>query len=256
MEKNSNPGFNVSAAIDALHHEALALGDEPTLGGNHSDPYFIATGHVYLHGVQANGVRCTKSPCQLGGACHALYELLEYQRESTSPRIHALLEMQQVTERAWADLRDHTALMADSTTAVLRSVLEQHHQEEALRSPGLLHDHALICERPLQIVQQMYALLHTLDDYAHDIRIPIISRELGQPVSLKPSALLLTAVYQHLHWGGFTYRRAGELVRDGVGGNPAGRVRSRVDSADARSILPRDVALSRHAEIAAHDFCS
>jgi hypothetical protein len=66
------------------------------------------------------------------------------------------------------------------------------------------------------------------------------STELGQPSDRKRSTLLLTAVYQHLRWGGFTYREIAKLVPHSLRGQSYRRIVNRALGEDARSLHPID----------------
>src|SRR5262249_17341105 len=124
--------------------------------------------------------------------------------------------------------------------AVLRRSEERHRFEA--EHPGLMiHDHELLCVRPLRILRTMTMLFQQLQGFDDELRGLAYSRELQQPGDTKRGDLLLTAVYQHLRWGQLKYAEIAELVPDGNGPKGAAeRVRARVKSADQRSVRPRD----------------
>jgi hypothetical protein len=100
-------------------------------------------------------------------------------------------------------------------------------------------EHDILCMRPGQLIVQMTALLLNLERFERELRGRVSSFELQQSGDKRAANLLLTAVYQHLHWGGLSYAEIATLVPDELG--PLGakeRVRSRVRSDNARSLMP------------------
>jgi hypothetical protein len=229
-------GFDLDTAIYTLHGEAVKAGAVPKEGESAGDPNAIATAH--LHELQ--GPECSKRPCRLAGLCHALYELLQYRIERANMKT-VLVAIEQ-TERMRKTVR-LARKQYHSGLAALREENEERHRSERnrrLKTPG--HDHDVLCVRPGLVLLAMDALLASAGSMEEGLRGLLWSPELQQPNDNRASDLLLTAVYQHLHWGGLTYREIAEFVPDNDRRRGAAdRARSRVRSADARSLRPREL---------------
>jgi hypothetical protein len=83
--------------------------------------------------------------------------------------------------------------------------------------------------------------LQSLENFDEELRGLLVSRQLRQRADTKPADVLLTAVWQHLDWGGLTNAEIAQLVPDGNGTRGAAdRVRKRVDRPNVRCMMPRE----------------
>ncbi|MBI3206134.1 MAG: hypothetical protein HYZ29_31650 [Myxococcales bacterium] len=239
--KRDDVGFDVGKAIAALHLEALAAGaaqDDPRA----ASPQHTARAH--LHGLEPSS--CKRSPCRLAGFCHALAEITEHRTELE--RTKELLDVLEQTHEVSKWLGNSGFRYVQALNALVEHGKDRHASEEKLRLARPAHDHALLCVRPLRIMRPLTAFLQSLDNFEDDLRELLLSRHLRQPADRKGADVLLTAVWQHLDWGGLTYAEIARLVPDRNGPNGAAeRVRSRVRSKNARCVMPREF----HPELAA-----
>lgn len=223
-------GFDLDAAISVLHREALAAGAIPRADPRADDPRFTAIAHQHAFGDRG----CERSPCRIAGICLALDELVTYRDEAKAgaPFIiaaDATEEMLKAFDKAASRYVEVLGTFAGYAT-------ERHDVS------GRRHGHQVMCVQPEQVVDDMTALRSSLETLERDLRGVLSSFQLQQRRGTKRSALLLTAVYQHLHWGGLTYAEIASLVPDDHGRRSAEeRVRSRVKEPNARSTVPREL---------------
>jgi len=234
-------GFDIDAATIALYREALAAGaipvnpDQP----NAKVPAGIRdVAEAHLHGLEPS--RCSRRPCRTAGLCHALYELVQYRREVEDPQ--GVIASANAAEAMRKALQN----AGDEFMPVLEKLIEQsdqrHRDAVQVGVAEARSEHEILCTRPGQLVIQMTALLLNVDRFERELRGRVSSFELQQSKDKRPGNLLLTAVYQHLHWGGLTYREIATLVPDELVARGAEeRVRSRVRSENARSLMPSDL---------------
>jgi len=258
MRADPNPGFDVARAVEVLHRKAQELGAKPSPGGDPHDAYDVSLRHVMLHDVPHDllvdghprvAERCLVTPCRIGGLCFALQEILQFQRELTTARTRASMELTDVARELESVARPLLLRFARVAADFVRTSKVQHEWESKLQAPGQFHDHESTCRRPRDAVYHGAQMLSLVGKLGNELPSLLESAELAQPPARKRSTILLTAVYQHLSWGGWNYREIAELVPDQVGGrhdartrrHPEDRVRHRVKSAEARSLFPADV---------------
>jgi hypothetical protein len=240
-----NPGFDVVAASDALRAAAIAEGATVPKGA--PNPLFVAVQHAGLHGV-SNEHRCTKRPCRLAGACFALWEVLDY-RELTE-RAPEIVAAADACERLRATLVPHLRKngppVYKPADVALTALVEASNARDAARKRGdrtvsaIPHD--VLDHWTREVAIAYWALTEALKGYDAAMRSLVTTRELQQPSGAKRSGLLLRAICQHLHWGGFTWKEIAELVPDADGENESefavDRARHRYRLEDARSKYP------------------
>jgi hypothetical protein len=206
----------VEGALQRLHAAALAAGAPAGAPGQAN--YFS-----HLHGIQSPPI-CEVQPCRLAGLCHALFELTQHQGEATwgKPILEAADEAANV-QRA---LEKYLLALGP----VLHQVVESHQRP--------FHDHD-VCEQALRQLPVTIEFVAQLGDWEEALRERVWSRELRQPPGKKLADLLLTAVCQHLHWGGITYGEIAKLVLDDDQTGADERIRNRVKkSEDNRAVHP------------------
>lgn len=249
MEAELDPGFDVSRAIENLHRTALDLGAKPSSGCDPQNAYDLAMQHILQHGFQHEAVdglhsqvagRCRVSPCQLAGVCYSLQELLQWKREVTAPRSRAIIAVAHAARECHEAMEAQLARFAIVARELIRSSDMHHELEDRHHVPGQFHKHELTCVAPQEAINDSESALARFDRLANELPAMIESPELAQPPARKRTALLHSAVCQHLRWGGWSYADIADLVPDGLGGNREDRVRKRVKSGDARSLLPVD----------------
>lgn len=234
--KRDDVGFDVDKAIATLHREALAVGAVPADDPRAASPQHTARAH--LHGLEPSS--CKRSPCRLAGVCHALIEITEHRAELE--RSKELLDVLEQTHEVSKWLGKSGFRYVEALNALVEHGKGRHASEATLRLAPPAHDHALLCVRPLRIMQPLTALLCSLDNFEEALRESVSSRALRQPADRKRADVLLTAVWQHLDWGGLTYAEIAKLVPDRNGPNGAAeRVRARVRSKNARCVMPREL---------------
>jgi hypothetical protein len=234
--KRDDLGFDVKKAIAALHDAALAAGAVPKDDPRAASPEQTAFAH--LHGLEPDS--CKRSPCRLAGLCHALGEITEHQAELV--RSTELLDVMAQTHDVEKWLRNAGFLYVQALNALVERGKARHAAGARLRLALLAHDHELLCVRPARILLRLTAFLQAVENFDDELRELLASRQLRQPASTKPADLLLTAVWQHLDWGGLTCDEIAKLVPDGNGvRGAADRVRKRVGSRNARCMMPREL---------------
>mgnify|MGYP003471653554 FL=1 len=240
-----NPGFNVDGAIKRLQQEALKEGATADPGCDPADPYAVALPHVLAHGIQENGPRCATPKCKLAGLCFALLESLEYRREATCPTARSLLVLRDLSSDAHAELTTRAIAFVNEGLPAIEPLLAAY--RFALKH-GLAQRAEWILTKLKEwgrIVELQAQLLAASGALSEDICEPIARPELLKRATPGRSAdLLLTSMYQHLSYGGYSPREAGALVRDSLGGKYTNRVRNRMNAPDARSIVPADLSSS------------
>lgn len=240
--KRDDVGFDVEKAIAALHREALVAGAVPQDDHRAASP--LQTARAHLHGLGRSS--CKRGPCRVAGLCHALVEIGEHRGELE--RSKELLEVLEQTHEVSKWLGYSGFRYVQALNALVEHGKARHASEENLGLARPAHDHALLCVRPLRIMRPLTAVLRSLDGFEEALRESVSSRALRQPADRKRADVLLTAVWQHLDWGGLTYAEIAKLVPDRNGPNGAAeRVRARVRSKNARCVMPREL----HPEIAA-----
>ncbi len=235
--KNNQLGFDLEAAMKTLHAEAIKAGAVPEGDHRAVNPLYTATAH--LHGVEHD--RCKKSPCRVAGLCHALYELVQFRDEvNVATPFIAAADETEVMRKAMFE-----AGIQYAKTLERRLVdSEKIHQQETEQEPSFQrHNHDVLCVCPERIIQLMAELQMLLEVFEDKLRSLPGSFQLQQSSYSKRSTLLLTAVYQHLRWGGLKYAKIAELVPDELGKKKGAdeRVRGRVKGPNARSIVPAEL---------------
>lgn len=92
------------------------------------------------------------------------------------------------------------------------------------------------------LVARLASLRSGVDGLASGLRSNAWGAQHQQPSARKGSDLLLTAVWQHLDWGGLTYDEIFDLVPSaGTVTKAKDVVRKRVARPNARSMLPREL---------------
>lgn len=227
-------GFDIDAATLTLYREALAAG---AIANNADGPDGMSdVAGAHLHGLEPS--RCSRRPCRTAGLCHALYELVQYRLEAPQGVVaaaNAAEAMRKALQRA-----------GDQFMPILKNLIEQsdqrHREAVQLGIVEARSEHEILCTRPALLVVQVSELLLNVDRFERELRGRVSSFELQQSGDKRSGNLLLTAVYQHLHWGGLSYAEIAKLVPDEVGPRGAEeRVRSRVRSENARSLMPREL---------------
>lgn len=229
-------GFDLDCATYTLHREALAAAALPS---NSAGPDGIAdVAEAHLHGLEPS--RCSRRPCRTAGLCHALYELVQYRREVTDPQ--GIIAAANAAET----MRKALQKAGNQFMPILEKMLDQgdqrHRDAVQVGAVEARSEHEILCNRPGQLVVQLTRLLLNVDRFERELRGRVSSFELQQSGDKRSANLLLTAVYQHLHWGGISYAEIAALVPDDVGPRGAEeRVRARVRSENARSLMPREL---------------
>ena len=221
--------FDAEAAIGAIRQAAVEAGAVSAGDGRAEDPKYVSLAHS--HGASESC--CRKRPCRVGGLCYALRELLQYQ-EGISQGGEFITA---------ADKTEDMCIATDEYLGPLRSLLNQGleaHDSEANNSPGFVsHDHGMLCVLPYRLIELVTEMRPLLDSLTLKLRGHFYSFELQQSNHRKRSDLLLTAVWQHLHWGGLNAEEIYALVPDGNGPLEfQGRLDYRLGLKNARSIIP------------------
>jgi hypothetical protein len=230
--KDNQLGFDADAALDTLHKEAIKAGAVPQEDPRAGNPMSTAIAH--LHTIQSD--RCRENPCRVAGLCHALFELVQYraQADGAAEFIEAANETEVMFEAGSRYLE-----MLDSLGKKAEEIL----QREIEQGPTFeRHDHEVLCVLPRCICQQVTELQRSLELFEDKLRAMPSSFQLQQSSHQKNCTLLLTAVYQHLKWGGLKYAEIAKLVPDDLGRKGADdRVRHRVKEPNARSFVPAEL---------------
>jgi hypothetical protein len=236
--KGDELGFDLGKAIKRVHRAALAAGALPKNHPLARSPF--ATAEAHQHGIGPGG--CKIHPCRLAGLCLALAELVQHQREAEE--LKSVLEAARHTEQVRKWLRSSGHEYVGALAKLMKCGELLHTPKSKVSVTVSTHDHALLCVRPVDIVQHITAFLAALGTFDDDLlKIPW-SRQLQQPGDRKGGGLLLTAVWQHLDWGGLTYDEIFELVPSfGTPANVKNTVRDRVRKGrrKARSHWPREL---------------
>jgi hypothetical protein len=197
-------GFDLEAAISTLHTRALEAGAVPEGDWRAEDPWNTANAH--MHGK--DGRSCTKTKCRVGGLCYALKELLFYKRgqAGAAPFIAAADDTETMCKAMFKAGGRYI-----KTLERLRNDSQTLHQQEAE------HHHEILCVRPAHILKLMIELQRSLVNFEDELRGLLWSFQLQQSSHAKGGHLLLSAVRQHLAWGGLEDEEIAELVPDGLG---------------------------------------
>ncbi len=227
-------GFDLEQAIEVLHREAIAAGAVPHDDPRAAGPALTASAHGH-----AFGENCTKSPCRAAGLCLALQELIQFKAEAQDPE--GFIVAADETEHMRKELQKNGDQYVKALEILLRRSEERHQRLETLCAKELEGQHELLCELPVQVLQQMADLRDSLEKLEGGLRGAVWTFELQQSGDKRSANLLLTAVCQHLKWGGLTYAEIARLIPEGGPQGAAERVRKRVKSDNARSLLPREL---------------
>jgi hypothetical protein len=122
---------------------------------------------------------------------------------------------------------------------ILQSVHDAHRRVS-------FHDH-MVCVGTAGVLAPAIELAAELRSVEATTRSLVWSRQLQQPAGKTPSELLLTAVYQHLRWGGLKYDEIEALVLGKRRKGASERVRARVKAPNARSLMPYEAEKSARA---------
>ncbi len=231
-------GFNLDDAISRIHAAALEAGAVPPDDGRAKDPAHTAEAH--LHSVDPGG-RCSRSPCRVAGLGLALHEMTQFRAE-----LETLAPFRLAAVSTHELLGAFRAVGADYLTGLLEHGKAAHRFEGQIDASVATHDHDLLCIRPVRILLKLADVFKELKEFDGKLREVFWSAELQQPGGKKRGARLLTAVCQHLYWGGVSYKEIHELAHGQSGNNGvADKIRMRVGSPDARSLFPRDHLVER-----------
>ena len=237
-------GFDVEGAIRTLHTEAVLAGALPK-----DDPRALSpeqTAEAHLHGF--GNIKCEQSPCRTAGLCHALYELLLYRSEASD--VDGVVAAADETERVRKEFVKHGVEYLKALEKLVEKSEERHQLLRAFGRKEPKAQHRVLCRFPARIMDEMIQLRVSLVRFEKELRGSVWSFQLQQSGDSRSADLLLTAVYQHLRWGGLKYKEIADLVPDGGGSRGRGeRVRSRVKSDNACCLLPRE----RYGESAKRD---
>jgi hypothetical protein len=226
--KASGVGFDLERAGQSLQAAAHAAGLRP-MGIDPAKATLLQTANVHLHGLEQNG--CKESPCRRAGLCHALDELAAYIADTTDRR--AVVEAAAQTHEMEKFLGNSGDRYAKALSALTEYGGGFHRDGEPLS-----HDHETLCERPAEILLRMAQFLGSMAEFNEALRKNLWSR----PPQRKSREWLLIAVWQHLDWGGFTYREIFKLVPDDEDEDGwFDRIRKRVLGPDARSSRPKEL---------------
>ncbi|MDX2053050.1 MAG: hypothetical protein SFV15_11695 [Polyangiaceae bacterium] len=227
--------FDIDAAVLSLNRAAIAAGAIPD--DDERQPGPTETAEFHLHGY--GSTTCTKSPCRAAGLCHALYEVVQYRREAANEEIIEAADATELMRKAFRKYGDKYMKTLEALSA--RSD-QRHRQLRALGRKEPRSEHETLCRLPERAIIEMSALRSTLEELEERLRGYNSSFELQQSRDKRSADLLLTAVYQHLRWGGLTYSEIARLVPDGRGSRgEIARIRDRIKSPNQRSMMPREL---------------
>ena len=228
------PGFDVRKAIRALHVAAVAARAFPPRDRRAKKAHLVATAH--LHGIEQRR-SCTRNPCRLAGLCLALFEVLQYERERK--KLGPVLDAADTTEEAMALLvsaRDRHA------TTVKRLNRYANRRKTKWENRSDRDGRRRLQNQARSLVPRFFELLTEVDTLARALLAVAWSPQHRQTSRRKRSDMLLTAVWQHLDWGGLTYTEIYELVPSlAVVEDVKDVVRKRVANANPRSLMPREL---------------
>jgi hypothetical protein len=152
------------------------------------------------HGIAQDEPPCPNKKCRIGGISFALWELAQYQIEREDPRgINAAAD-------GLGEFRSTLVSAFTRANEALRPVMcrdDLSFDANAVR--------AVTAECPSIMRHRLNALIEAVDVYRDQLRLLLVSRQLQQRTDCRPSQRLLTAVYQHLKWGGFSYGGLADL---------------------------------------------
>lgn len=240
--KNLGVGFELEAAMQRLEVFVMNTGVVPLIDTEPGRAQELAAHH--LHG--AGDDSCNLKPCRLGGVCHALAEIARFEAERRTLR--SALE----TIEAANEAQKWLATSGERFAEALRALASYGHNQHL--GPRF-HDHVALCDQPLAVLVRLDELAASIAGLDERLRDLFWRPEHRRRRNEKGADWLLTAVWQHLDWGGFTYQEVFEFVPDRDPKrvrvtNPAARralvdrVRKRIQSGEARTILPRELLAS------------
>jgi hypothetical protein len=227
---------SVTAAVCAEYGLAP---DSPTA----RSPLALALRHIAQHENRRDPSRCDRVPCRVGGLSFALYELAAYRADvEQGDDLVAAAEVVAELRSALRRLEPKIACVV----AAIRARSEIAHEIEKGGGPAT-HDHATWCERPSTLLARFDALCAAVDGAPEApgrlddlIRSGYRSPEHRQRGDKKPADLCITAVCQHLAWGGFTNREIAGLIGELSPAPPDERPMSRIDDLRKRDRIERD----------------
>lgn len=220
-KKSVQLGFDLPKAIESLRAAAVTAGAFPPTDPRAQSPHHVAEAHV--HGVE-NARHCRRHQCRLAGVCLALSEILIHEAdiENLKPFFDAAAHADEVSvnlSRAQKGAEAATVLLEANAGALQAGEGEK-------RTPV---EQAVLMVRATAVIRKHAEAL------AQGLRANAWSKHHQQPRTKKRSDLLLTAVWQHLDWGGLTYEEIFELV-PGYGSCEAERRRARADQDQERAL--------------------
>lgn len=220
--------FDVEKAIDTLHAAALEAGAVPEWdrAPPGARPSAVRTALSHMHGVEHGA--CRAEPCRLGGFCHALWELFQYQAEVANQPIRTAIQQS-------VRFRRSVERAADAYVPTL-TALEELAAQIAARGTALTAvDNELFSVQPVRIVRTLVVLttrLRALESALRQRSPEPWSTELHETSRTKRRDALLAAVQAHLRLtGGLPYKEIASLIPDGYGGTEkqaAERVATRI----------------------------
>lgn len=227
--------FDIDAAVLSLYRAAIKAGAIPD--DDERQPGPTETAAFHLHGYEST--TCTKSPCRAAGLCHALHELVQHRNEVADKEIIKAADATELMRKTFRKCGDKYMETLEALSA--RSD-ERHRQLRSLGRKEPRSVHETLCRLPERAIIEMATLNETLNELEQRLRAHNWSFDLQQSQDKRPADLLLTAVYQHLRWGGLTYAEIARLVPDGRGSiGEIARIRDRIKSPNQRSIMPREL---------------
>lgn len=227
-KKDGQLGFDVAKAIESLRAAAVAAGAFPPTDPRAKLPHMVADAHV--HGVGSVG-RCRRNPCRLAGLCLALSEILAHELDiaELKPLLDAAVRADEVSV-----ILSRAQKEAAATFRLLKANVDVLQAREGKESRRV--------EEALELGRAIVAMRKHAEALAAGLRANAWSKQHHQRTTKKRSDLLLTAVWQHLDWGGLTYGEIFELVPSiGTVTKAKDVVRARVKAPNARSIMPREL---------------
>jgi hypothetical protein len=211
MPKHQVLGFEPELMMDQLVTLLLAEGaiaqDDPRVAvwraipGNDEERarrwhymWMLGWDHMTQHGIQQNGLLCSKSPCRAAGISAAIVEVSTYSAESRDPR-----NLLAATDEITSYLNKPA-----NTFAALRRFIEQNQA-----APSSLAKAAEAAGAALELADALVeALLRAQTLLVANLESP----QFRQAVTGRSAARLLTAIYQHLrHAGGFSVKELARL---------------------------------------------
>ncbi len=193
--KHDDTAFHVDTTLWRLFDDLRETTEYARLAENlWSASMYGVVGHMQHHGN--GGQHCYSYPCRAGGLSYAMYELLEFRRESNGKVFVAV--------QALAELRKGLKTKLDELAPRVVEAMEQLSERPG---PIFFDEHPesvfLTREYPRELVKQVRGLQMSLESYEQALRTQLWSPQLRRGSQERRGSWLLTATYQHLRWGGY-----------------------------------------------------